>query len=78
MRATARAQGRSVANLNMAEGPDDAKHAEQLRLWKELDRFEQEYREVDLRDSRAVEACQRKLEALRRQIRALCGIKSDA
>lgn len=47
--------------------------AEYLRLLSELDRLEQEQRQLDLRDAQAVEACQRKLELLRKQIAALCG-----
>ena len=50
---------------------------EYLRLLSELDRLEQEQRQLDLRDAHAVDACQHKLELLRKQIAALCERKSS-
>jgi hypothetical protein len=58
--------------MKMADGNPDNDQAEYRRLLNELDRLEQEQRQVDLRDERAVDACQRRLEALRKQIAALC------
>ena len=59
--------------MKMADGVSNNNQAEYRRLLSELDRLEQEQRQVDLRDERAVDACQRRLEALRKQIAALCG-----
>jgi hypothetical protein len=41
---------------------------EHLRLLAELEQLEREERELDLRDARAVEECQRKIEFLRQKI----------
>jgi hypothetical protein len=57
----------------MANEVSDSNNAEYRRLLGELDRLEQEQREMDLRDERAVDNCQRRLEALRKQIATLCG-----
>ena len=59
--------------MKMADGNPDNEQTEYRRLLSELDRLEQEQRQLDLRDERAVDACQRRLEALRKQIAALCG-----
>ena len=59
--------------MKMADGNPDNDQAEYRRLLSELDRLEQEQRQLDLRDERAVDACQRRLEALRKQIAALGG-----
>jgi hypothetical protein len=58
--------------MTKAEGKSNSNDAEYRRLLSELDRLEQEQRQVDLRDEHAVDACQRRLEALRTQIAALC------
>jgi len=59
--------------MNMTDENANDNQAEYRRLLSELDRLEQEQRQLDLRDERAVDACQRSLEALRKQIAALCG-----
>jgi hypothetical protein len=59
--------------MKMAHGNSNNDQAEYRRLLGELDRLEQEQRQLDLRDERAVDECQRRLEALRKQIAALCG-----
>jgi len=59
--------------MKMADGNSNDNQSEYRRLLSELDRLEQEQRQLDLRDERAVDACQRRLEALRKQIAALCG-----
>ena len=59
--------------MNMTDENANDNQAEYRRLLSELDRLEQEQRQLDLRDERAVDACQRHLEALRKQIAALCG-----
>jgi hypothetical protein len=59
--------------MKMADGTSHTTEAEYRRLLSELDRLEQEQRELDLRDEHAVDACQRSLEALRKQIAALRG-----
>jgi hypothetical protein len=55
----------------MAQEVEDDSGAECLRLLKELDGLEQEQRQLDLRDPLAVDACHRKIEALREQIATL-------
>ena len=45
----------------------DEKDAEYQRLMAELDRIERAYRELDLRDHRAVAECQRSLDDVRRR-----------
>ena len=47
------------------------KQAEHRHLLEELDRLEEERRTLDLRDPRAVEACERKIDELRRKIQLL-------
>ena len=59
--------------MKMTEEISKNEQSEYRRLLGELDRLEQEQRQLDLRDERAVDACQRRLEALRKQIAALCG-----
>ena len=59
--------------MTKANGISDSNEAEHRRLLGELDRLEQEQREMDLRDEAAVDRCQRRLEALRKQIATLCG-----
>ena len=51
--------------MKMTDRNSDDNQAEYRRLLSELDRLEQEQRQLDLRDERAVDACQRSLEALR-------------
>jgi hypothetical protein len=58
--------------MTMTNGNPGSNEAEYRRLLSELDRLEQEQREMDLRDERAVDNCQRRLEALRKQIATLC------
>lgn len=57
--------------MKMAEGTSRDRAAVRLRLLEELNRLEQAQRELDLRDWRAVEALERSLAALRRQIAML-------
>jgi hypothetical protein len=59
--------------MKMVDEISKNEQSEYRRLLGELDRLEQEQRQLDLRDERAVDACQRRLEALRKQIAALCG-----
>ena len=47
---------------------NDKKDAEYQRLMDELNRIERTYRELDLRDRRAVAECQRSLADVRRRI----------
>jgi hypothetical protein len=51
----------------MAEANDE-RDAEYHRLMGELNRIERTYRELDLRDHRAVAECQRSLDNVRRRI----------
>jgi hypothetical protein len=51
----------------MAEA-NDRNDAEYQRLMGELNRIERTYRELDLRDRRAVAECQRSLDDVRRRI----------
>jgi hypothetical protein len=55
------------------DGISNPNEAEYRRLLRELDLLEQEQRQMNLRDEHAVDAFQRRLEALRKQITALCG-----
>ena len=57
--------------MTRAIGSARDRAAERLRLLQELDRLERAQREVDLRDSRALETLRLGLEALRRQIATL-------
>ena len=54
----------------MSERPEDER-PDLLQLMDELDRLEDEQRELDLRDPSAVEAHQRKIDALRQKIARL-------
>ena len=54
----------------MSETRDDQR-PDLLRLMEELDRLEEEQRELDLRDPAAVEQHQRKIDALRQKIARL-------
>jgi hypothetical protein len=47
------------------------REAERQRLLAELEQLEQQQRELNLRDRRAVDECLRKIEGLRRKIDAL-------
>jgi hypothetical protein len=51
----------------MADRPDNTRPT-LLQLLEELDHLEQEQRTLDLRDPRAVEECQKKIDLLRRKI----------
>ena len=51
----------------MSKAKDD-KDADYQRLMAELDRIERAYRELDLRDQRAVAECQRSLDDVRRRM----------
>jgi hypothetical protein len=54
----------------MSERPDD-EQPDFLQLMDELDRLEEEQRELDLRDPAAVDELQRKIDALREKIARL-------
>ncbi len=54
----------------MAAGPN-GKQPDVLQLLEELDRLQEEHRTLDLRDTRAVENCRRKIEELRKKIAML-------
>ena len=61
----------------MNETPDK-RYSDALRLAEELERLQEEQRTLDLRDSDAVAACQRKIDALRRQIDLLDRSRGNA
>ena len=51
---------------------------EQKRLLEELDRLEDQERELDLRDTVAVKECERKIDHLRRQVALLRRRRGDS
>ena len=56
--------------MRMSEGTGE-KGTEHQRLVVELEQLEQEQRALNLRDRRAVDECQRRIEALRQKIKLL-------
>ena len=55
----------------MAEKPADRERPQMLQLLEELQRLEEAHRTLDLRDPSALEAHQRKIDALRKKIESL-------